>query len=129
MHIRNSSFASELVKRLSVSALDNIMFDEKMIPTAVCGWQYNDTYTYTHSDRKIEKLLQSARPNLWHKWSAFRFATPIVRRIQMKNDVAIEVAEKWLVTYGCVPMDFLSRTMYCANVQSVVWTFFSWINE
>lgn len=27
----------------------------------------------------------------------------------MKNDVAIEVAEKWLVTYGCVPLELVAR--------------------
>lgn len=41
----------------------------------------------------------------------------------MKNDVAIEVVEKWLVTH-CMPLDF-SRTLCCDNVQNVVWTFFS----
>lgn len=33
----------------------------------------------------------------------------------MKNDVAIEVVEKWLVTH-CVPLDF-SRTLCCVVIM------------
>lgn len=39
----------------------------------------------------------------------------------MKNDVAIEVAEKWLVTYGGAVG--IGRTICCDNVQNVVRTF------